>query len=59
MAKCMNCGEPLDGQDQLCSPECREEYRVKLKKRLERAVKNDTSHTEKMIQGETGSRDGQ
>jgi len=55
----MNCGEPLDGQDQLCSPECREEYRVKLKKRLERAVKNDTSHTEKMIQGETGSRDGQ
>ncbi|HET8719883.1 MAG TPA: DUF2116 family Zn-ribbon domain-containing protein [Candidatus Nitrosotenuis sp.] len=46
--ECKRCGNSFEGCSEFCSDQCKEEYLVDLKKKLDLAVKKDTGHTKKM-----------
>lgn len=49
LKKCKTCGNEFEGSErEFCSWQCEENYKPTLRKKLDEALKNDKSHTNKM-----------
>ncbi|MCV0391974.1 MAG: DUF2116 family Zn-ribbon domain-containing protein [Nitrosopumilus sp.] len=51
MGKCHRCGKSFNGDEKFCHDKCRDEHILDIEKRIEEAVKNDSSHTRKISRG--------
>lgn len=46
---CKHCGEKFEGiNEKFCDNSCRDSYIVLIEKRVQKAVKDDPSHTRKL-----------